>query len=142
MPEERAVEQHYRHGHLIEVIRERLHSLGRSPSAVSVDDLGPVDEFHIGGRQATAELAAQLELDSDDHVLDVGSGLGGTARFLSHNYGCRVTGIDLTQEYVEAAHPCRTGSGSASAWRSTTAPRCPCRSTTASSMPRPCCTSG
>ncbi len=67
-----------------------------------------MDEFHIGGRQATDELMSQLNLSPAFHVLDVGSGLGGPARFVSSRYGCRVTGIDLTAEYVETA---RTLSG-------------------------------
>ncbi|MFX8312575.1 methyltransferase domain-containing protein, partial [Acinetobacter baumannii] len=37
------------------------------------------------------------------HVLDVGSGFGGPARFLSNAFGWRVTGVDLTPEYVEIA---------------------------------------
>ena len=37
-------------------------------------------------------------------VLDVGSGLGGSARYLAGEHGCRVTGIDLTKEYVDVAN--------------------------------------
>jgi ubiquinone/menaquinone biosynthesis C-methylase UbiE len=68
-----------------------------------VDDLAPVDEFHIRGREATLELANLIALSSDDHVLDVGCGIGGSARFLAENFGARVTGIDLTLEYCELA---------------------------------------
>lgn len=98
-----SVEGHYTHGHLIRAIAEGLTALGRTPPALTVDDLGPVDEFHIGGRQATEALMKQLNLTNDLHVLDVGSGLGGAARFVGSRYGCRVTGIDLTTEYVETA---------------------------------------
>jgi SAM-dependent methyltransferase len=62
-----------------------------------------VDEFHIGGRAATDDLMRQLHLTRDLGVLDVGSGLGGAARFVASRYGCRVAGIDLTEEYVETA---------------------------------------
>jgi ubiquinone/menaquinone biosynthesis C-methylase UbiE len=97
------VERHYAQGGLIRAVTDGLASLGRTPPSVTVDDLGPVDEFHIGGRQATEELVRQLALSTGAHVLDVGSGLGGAARFVGSRYGCRVTGIDLTAEYVEAA---------------------------------------
>ena len=102
------VEGHYTHGRLTRAIADGLAALGRTPTTITIDDLGPVDEFHVGGRQATDELMNQLNLSSAFHVLDVGSGLGGPARFVSSRYGCRVTGIDLTAEYVETA---RTLSG-------------------------------
>jgi len=72
-----------------------------SPESITLDDLGPVDEFHIGGRVASEEFLDQLSLGHDEHVLDVGCGLGGTSRFAADRYGCRVTGIDLTEEFVE-----------------------------------------
>jgi SAM-dependent methyltransferase len=98
-----SVERHYARGGLIRAITDGLVALGKTPRSVTVDDLAPVDEFHIGGRQATEELAKQLALSKGAHVLDVGSGLGGAARFVAGRYGCRVTGIDLTADYVEAA---------------------------------------
>lgn len=97
------VERHYTHGGLVRAIIDGLAALGKTPQSVAIDDLGPVDEFHIGGRSATEELMRQLELGQDLHVLDVGSGLGGPARFVASRYGCRVTGIDLTAEFVETA---------------------------------------
>jgi ubiquinone/menaquinone biosynthesis C-methylase UbiE len=68
---------------------------------VTVDDLAPVDEFHIGGRQASEHFLDQLNLTPEKHVLDVGCGLGGPARFVASRYRCRVDGIDLTPEYIE-----------------------------------------
>jgi SAM-dependent methyltransferase len=97
------VERHYTHGRLIRAITDGLAALGKTPDTVTIDDLGPVDEFHIGGRTATDDLMKQLDLTRDLDVLDVGSGLGGPARFVASRYGCRVTGIDLTEEYVETA---------------------------------------
>jgi ubiquinone/menaquinone biosynthesis C-methylase UbiE len=49
------------------------------------------------------ELAEGMRLNGDSRVLDVGSGLGGTARTLAAEYGCHVTGLDLTQAFCEAA---------------------------------------
>ena len=101
MSDAKVVSNHYTHGSLLDAIRAGVEGLGKSPESVSVDDLGPVEEFHIGGRVATESFLDQLDLLSDDHVLDVGCGLGGASRFVAQRYGSRVTGIDLTQEYVE-----------------------------------------
>ena len=52
---------------------------------------------------ATAELAKLAGITADMSVLDVGSGVGGPARFLAATYGCRVTGVDLSEPFVDAA---------------------------------------
>lgn len=101
MPTPTAVAEHYNHGSLLDAIREGVARLGKTPDAVSVDDLAPVDEFHIGGRVATKDFLDQLAITSAHRVLDVGCGLGGASRFAANEYGCQVTGIDLTSEYVE-----------------------------------------
>jgi ubiquinone/menaquinone biosynthesis C-methylase UbiE len=98
------VSRHYTRGGLTEAIRTGLASLGKAPQTVTVDDLAPVDVFHIGGRKASAEFLDQLGLTAKTNVLDVGCGLGGVARFVGSRYGSRVTGIDLTGEYVETGN--------------------------------------
>jgi SAM-dependent methyltransferase len=65
--------------------------------------LYPFDQFHGRGLEATREHTAKLSLSSASHVLDVGCGIGGPARFMAATHGCTVTGIDLTEEFVEAA---------------------------------------
>jgi len=97
------VSKHYTHGNLIAAVEGGIASLGKTVESVTVDDLAPVDEFHIGGRQASEEFLGQLDLTPEKQVLDVGCGLGGAARFVASRYGCHVTGIDLTPEYVETA---------------------------------------
>lgn len=91
-------------GELLERIDAALREEGKDPNGITMDDLVPVDEFHIRGRDATAELAELAGIAPDEHVLDVGSGLGGPARFLAASRGCRVTGIDLTAEYCDVAN--------------------------------------
>jgi ubiquinone/menaquinone biosynthesis C-methylase UbiE len=100
---EQSVANHYTHGSLESAIWQALAASGKDLDRLAPSDLTPVDEFHIGGRQATADLAAQLELPPDAHLLDIGSGLGGASRYFAHERGCRVTGIDLTEEFVRVA---------------------------------------
>ena len=95
------VAEHYAHGSLVDAIKQALSDLGTTPQSATVDDLAPVDEFHIGGRSASADFLDQLKLSPDHHVLDVGCGLGGPVRFAANQYGCRLTGIDLTDEFVK-----------------------------------------
>lgn len=97
------VSQHYRHGTLGQAIAAALSASGVDAEQLTSVDLSPVDEFHIGGRHATVEFAEQLEVKPGMHLLDIGSGLGGASRYFAAERGCRVTGIDLTEEYVEVA---------------------------------------
>ena len=99
-----AVTDHYTHGSLVDAIRGGIEKLGKTTESVDVDDLGPVDEFHIGGRVATESFLDQLDINPGHHVLDVGCGLGGGSRFAANKYDCRVTGIDLTDEYVDTGN--------------------------------------
>lgn len=88
---------------LADAIAERLRSAGKDLNALTTADLAAIDEFHIRGRQATLELAAQMNLRQESRVLDIGSGLGGPARTLAETCGCHVTGVDLTQAFCAAA---------------------------------------
>jgi len=80
-----------------------LNEIGKDLSKVTLDDLQPVDEFHIRGNIATKELIELSGFTSDMHILDVGCGVGGSTRRLSHETGCCVTGIDLSDQYIETA---------------------------------------
>lgn len=98
------VEGHYSAGSsLSDRIAAKLQAAGKAIADLTSADLAPVDEFHIRGRKATLELAAQMNLTPASLVLDLGSGLGGPARTLAETHGCRVQGIDLTAEFCEAA---------------------------------------
>ena len=98
------VPDHYARRDLIAAIRDGIAAMGKTIDTVSPDDLAAVDQFHIGGCRATEDLFRQLDLSAADHLLDIGSGLGGPARFAADRYECRVTGIDLTPDYVEAGN--------------------------------------
>lgn len=97
------VEKHYARGGLLDAILAGLRESGKDTARLAPADLAPVDEFHIRGREATKELAERADLSPGLRVLDVGSGLGGSARYLAAERGCKVDGIDLTQVYVDTA---------------------------------------
>lgn len=99
----RGIQQHYARGGLGEAILAALAAAGKNLDRLKPEDLAPVDEFHVGRAEATRDLAKKIGLTKDMHVLDMGSGIGGPARYLASEYGCRVTGIDLTEEYVNVA---------------------------------------
>jgi ubiquinone/menaquinone biosynthesis C-methylase UbiE len=100
---EEAVARHYGAGNLTGRILEAIIAAGLDPDRLAPEQLAPVDEFHIGGRAATIHAVGKIGLKPGDHVLDVGCGIGGATRYLASAVGCRVTGIDLTPDYIAAA---------------------------------------
>jgi SAM-dependent methyltransferase len=98
-----SVERHYGRGLILDSILRALRQAGKDLDRLAPADLAPVDEFHVRGREATIELAARASLRRGVRVLDVGCGLGGSARYLAAQHGCEVVGIDLTREYVDTA---------------------------------------
>ncbi|MEE9573418.1 MAG: class I SAM-dependent methyltransferase [Candidatus Neomarinimicrobiota bacterium] len=100
MPHDKSVSEHYLHGDLLKAIQGALPKLGKTIDSITIEDLAPVDEFHIGGRQATEHFLKQLNFSEQDHILDVGCGLGGASRYVAKKYNNHVTGIDLTEEYI------------------------------------------
>ena len=76
---EDTVSNHYTQGRLAETILTAVAEMGADPDRLSVDDLAPVDEFHIGGREATTRFIGLLGIRADMRILDVGSGIGGPA---------------------------------------------------------------
>jgi ubiquinone/menaquinone biosynthesis C-methylase UbiE len=103
MPNDDAlVNEQYGIGEIWQKIETGLKLAGKDINSLTVDDLAPIDEFHTRGRAATREVAEMANLKASDLVLDVGCGLGGTARYLAEHYKCHVKGIDLTEDYISA----------------------------------------
>ncbi len=96
------VAEHYRSADLLSLIEAGLRQMGVNAEAPGSEDLRAVDEFHIGGGEATDALLDLLEMPRGTRVLDLGSGLGGPARHMAGR-GFDVTGIDLTPDYVTVA---------------------------------------
>src|SRR6516162_5941109 len=97
------VEAHYTSADLGKAILAALKEAGKDVDHLTPDDLAPVDEFHGGQRPATVRLGELVGFSGNERVLDVGSGLGGPSRYIAWRYGCRVSGIDLTAEFVRVA---------------------------------------
>ncbi len=97
------ITSHYSSGDLLARLNAALKEDGADPAKPTMEALAPYDQFHGRGLEATKELADEMKVGRDDHLLDVGSGIGGPARYLAKRFGCLVTGIDLTAEFVEVA---------------------------------------
>jgi sarcosine/dimethylglycine N-methyltransferase len=65
------------------------------PAALTADQLYPFDQIHYRGIGAVRNAAEVLRLDAGERVLDVGSGIGGPARFLAQSVGCELTALEL-----------------------------------------------
>jgi sarcosine/dimethylglycine N-methyltransferase len=98
-----AVREHYGASGLTERLKVALSVLGPEDRPLTPQQLGALDQFHTRGLGATAELAKLAAINPEMSVLDVGSGIGGPARFLAATCGCRVMGVDLSAPFVDAA---------------------------------------
>jgi len=103
MSDRQTITSHYTRGDLLERLNAALVDDGADPAHPTMEALAPYDQFHGRGLEVTEEIAAMLEVTPADRLLDVGSGIGGPARYLARRFDCRVTGIDLTTEFCAVA---------------------------------------
>jgi len=93
----------YATGSTRERIERALREAGHSLDTLSTSELELLEDFHILGRLATNALVDLAHVTGEDRVLDAGSGVGGTARYLARRFGCHVDTIDLTPEYCDTS---------------------------------------
>ena len=98
-----ALNRHYAPQDVSARILESIRAAGLDPDRLSRDEASMFDEFHGGGRESTRALARDIALAPGTRVLDVGCGIGGPARTLAAEFGCAVTGVDLTADFIHAA---------------------------------------
>jgi ubiquinone/menaquinone biosynthesis C-methylase UbiE len=103
MHTEGEITAHYSRGDLLSRLNAALLDDGVDPDRPSIEVLAPYDQFHGRGLEATLEIAGLVQAGPADHILDIGSGIGGPARYFAQRFGCHVTGIDLTPEFCDVA---------------------------------------
>src|SRR5439155_23666116 len=106
-----AVAQHYGSLGIAERVLAAFRAANGPDAPVTPEGLAPFDHFHGRGIIATQELAAQLALQTGGRVLDIGSGIGGPARWFAAKFAVRVTGVDLTPEFCAAAEELNAATG-------------------------------
>ena len=72
-------------------------------AAITPETLAPLDHFNGRGLAGTQALVTLLDPQAGESLLDIGSGIGGPARWIAMQYGCTVTGVDVTAAFCEAA---------------------------------------
>ena len=102
--DDKAISEYYGIHGILNSILDDLKSSGKDLHALTIDDLAPIDEFHTRGKESTIEIANLAQIQPHHKVLDVGCGLGGSARYIAVEHGCSVVGIDLTYEYIDVAN--------------------------------------
>src|SRR5437764_3824526 len=107
------VAQHYGSAGIAERVLAALRDAKGPDAPVTPDNLAPFDHFHGRGILATQEIAAQLALQPGERVLDIGSGIGGPARWFAAKFAVQATGVDLTPEFCAAAEALDPATGPA-----------------------------
>ena len=104
MTDAQAIADHWGRGDIYGLIVSALHKMSKPLESLTVEDLAPVDHFHARGLPATVELADRLPIKAGQHIVDIGCGLGGPARYMAKRFQCNVSGLDITESFVEVAN--------------------------------------
>ena len=104
MTNEKAIADHWGKGDVYALIVSALGKMSKPLDDVTLEDLAPVDHVHARGLAATVELADRLPIKAGQHIVDIGCGLGGPARYMAKRFQCKVSGVDITEPFVEAAN--------------------------------------
>ena len=99
-----AISDHWGRGDVYGLIVSALNKASKPLDRLTVEDLAPVDHFHARGLPATVELADRLPIKAGQHIVDIGCGLGGPARYIAKRFQCTVSGVDITPPFVDAAN--------------------------------------
>lgn len=90
--------------HQVERIHNELAALGiDAESPLAVEDLTPFDQYHYHGTKAVDEAIAALGVTQESRVLEVGSGIGGPARYMAWRVRCHVTALELQPDLNSVA---------------------------------------
>ena len=103
IPYEKAINAHYGRSNLDEKLLAALQKAGKDIDALTLEDVQSFDQNHIGGKWSTRLLAWLAGIRKGNQVLDIGCGLGGAARTLAVEFGCRVVGLEITEAFCQAA---------------------------------------
>lgn len=108
MTDAKAIADHWAKGDVYGLIVSALKKMAKPLEGLTVEELAPVDHFHARGLPATVELADRLPVKAGHHILDIGCGLGGPARYMARRFQCKVSGLDITPPFVDAANKLTT----------------------------------
>lgn len=103
MAETNAHNSHYGSDGIADRILAAYRAVAGAGAPLTPEALAPLDHFHGGGLDSTKGIAKLLDPQAGEHILDIGSGIGGPARWFATTFGCRITGVDLTPEFCAAA---------------------------------------
>lgn len=104
MTNAKTVADYWGRGDIYGLIVSALQKMSKPLEDLTVEDLAPVDHFHARGFRATVELADRLPVKAGQHIVDIGCGLGGPARYMAKRFQCNVSGLDITKPFVEVAN--------------------------------------
>ena len=88
----------------IDRVYNELKELGKETKGeLSVNELSSFDQLHYHGTEAIDFAIEKFKIEHNFKVLEIGSGLGGPARYLAKKTGARVTAVELQQDHNDAA---------------------------------------